>query len=290
MQSLELEPPRLEAARQARSLSPNHTRLLVPLPLVLTTSTQALPPPPPRREPALRGSRRRRDVGRSHGDLGGPAALGSHRGGRRRRAGGRRGRGCGGGLDDDDELSDRAPRGTVVVPVGDAQDVGEPPRAAVRGRQPRRRRHLPGCRQALLPAAARRGPGGPPARPPRGGGGGGRGTRGGLSAAAQPARQTTPPRRVPLLCRVTVADADAVPPSLVRADALDRPRFSATLTADEIEEDVYSLTGARPRRRPRRRPRAMQKQLDVSPSVPLLRRRPQRRARVGRRVNSATSA
>ena len=51
---------------------------------------------------------------------------------------------------------------------------------------------------------------------------------------------------------------------LVRADALDRARFSATLSAEEIEEDVYALTGARPRRRPRRRrPRAVQKQLDM---------------------------
>ncbi|KAL5229091.1 hypothetical protein ABZP36_017356 [Zizania latifolia] len=48
-----------------------------------------------------------------------------------------------------------------------------------------------------------------------------------------------------------------------RADALDRPRFSVTLTSEEIEEDVYAVTGARPRRRPRRRSRPVQKQLDL---------------------------
>ncbi|KAK1660861.1 hypothetical protein QYE76_049020 [Lolium multiflorum] len=66
----------------------------------------------------------------------------------------------------------------------------------------------------------------------------------------------------------SAAAAATVSPSpsqrrLVRADALDRPRFSATLSADEIEEDVYALTGARPRRRPRRRPHAVQRQLDM---------------------------
>ncbi|KQK02544.1 uncharacterized protein LOC100830090 [Brachypodium distachyon] len=71
-------------------------------------------------------------------------------------------------------------------------------------------------------------------------------------------------RRRPAMAPAAAA-ASASPSSgrrAVRADALDRPRFSATLTADEIEEDVYALTGARPRRRPRRRPRAVQKQLD----------------------------
>uniref|UniRef100_A0A804QKF7 Uncharacterized protein n=1 Tax=Zea mays TaxID=4577 RepID=A0A804QKF7_MAIZE len=48
------------------------------------------------------------------------------------------------------------------------------------------------------------------------------------------------------------------------AEALDRARFSVTLTSEEIEEDIYSVTGAQPRRRPRRRPRSVQKQLDVS--------------------------
>jgi len=56
-------------------------------------------------------------------------------------------------------------------------------------------------------------------------------------------------------------------PSRARAEPLDRARFSVTLTAEEIEEDVYAVTGARPRRRPRRRPRPVQKQLDVSPPL-----------------------
>ncbi|KAE8773386.1 hypothetical protein D1007_54394 [Hordeum vulgare] len=90
------------------------------------------------------------------------------------------------------------------------------------------------------------------------------------AASPRPLKARTRRRR-----RVSMpSPAPAVSPSpqasererrLVRADALDRARFSATLSAEEIEEDVYALTGARPRRRPRcRRPRAVQKQLDVS--------------------------
>ncbi|KAF6982138.1 hypothetical protein CFC21_000568 [Triticum aestivum] len=48
----------------------------------------------------------------------------------------------------------------------------------------------------------------------------------------------------------------------VRADALDRPRFSVTLSAEEIEEDIYALTGALPRSRPRHRPPVVQNQLN----------------------------
>jgi hypothetical protein len=45
-----------------------------------------------------------------------------------------------------------------------------------------------------------------------------------------------------------------------------RAPFAVELEAEEIEEDVYALTGARPRRRHRKRPRTVQRQLDVSPS------------------------
>lgn len=44
----------------------------------------------------------------------------------------------------------------------------------------------------------------------------------------------------------------------------ERARFSVSLTAEEIEEDIYAVTGSRPRRRPKRRPRVVQRQLDVS--------------------------
>ncbi|KAJ4820579.1 chromogranin (DUF1639) [Rhynchospora pubera] len=43
----------------------------------------------------------------------------------------------------------------------------------------------------------------------------------------------------------------------------ERARFSVSLTAEEIEEDVYAVTGSRPRRRPKRRPRLLQRQLDA---------------------------
>ncbi|XP_074565746.1 uncharacterized protein LOC141822208 [Curcuma longa] len=43
----------------------------------------------------------------------------------------------------------------------------------------------------------------------------------------------------------------------------ERPNFSVTLTRDEIDEDIYAVTGHRARRRPRKRPRVVQKQLDM---------------------------
>ncbi|KAJ1284810.1 hypothetical protein BS78_03G234000 [Paspalum vaginatum] len=43
----------------------------------------------------------------------------------------------------------------------------------------------------------------------------------------------------------------------------ERAPFAVALTAEEVEEDVYALTGARPRRRPRKRPRVVQRQLDT---------------------------
>ncbi|KAF6982187.1 hypothetical protein CFC21_000611 [Triticum aestivum] len=49
----------------------------------------------------------------------------------------------------------------------------------------------------------------------------------------------------------------------VRADAIKKPQFSVSLSAEEIEEDIYSLTGALLRNRPRGRPRKVQKQIDL---------------------------
>lgn len=43
-----------------------------------------------------------------------------------------------------------------------------------------------------------------------------------------------------------------------------RSNFSIELTREEIDEDIYAVTGFRARRRPRKRPRVVQKQLDVS--------------------------
>ncbi|RWW84707.1 hypothetical protein BHE74_00006676 [Ensete ventricosum] len=51
------------------------------------------------------------------------------------------------------------------------------------------------------------------------------------------------------------------------ADEEDKRRKSGltvSLTAEEIEEDIYAVTGSRPRRRPKKRPRAVQRLLDVS--------------------------
>ncbi|KAG2595871.1 atherin-like [Panicum virgatum] len=93
-----------------------------------------------------------------------------------------------------------------------------------------------------------------------------------VAAVAEDAEPTSASRPWKLRTRrrpkVAAPSASASPPperrpSRARAEPLDRARFSVTLTTEEIEEDVYAFTGARPRRRPRRRPRAVQKQLDM---------------------------
>ncbi|XP_020581062.1 uncharacterized protein LOC110025117 [Phalaenopsis equestris] len=40
-------------------------------------------------------------------------------------------------------------------------------------------------------------------------------------------------------------------------------KFSVSLTREEIDEDVFALTGSRPRRRPKKRARIVQRQLDA---------------------------
>lgn len=45
---------------------------------------------------------------------------------------------------------------------------------------------------------------------------------------------------------------------------MERPKFSLTLTKEEIEDDFNSMTGAKPPRRPKRRPKALQRKLNVS--------------------------
>ncbi|KAG6479331.1 uncharacterized protein LOC122020721 isoform X1 [Zingiber officinale] len=48
-----------------------------------------------------------------------------------------------------------------------------------------------------------------------------------------------------------------------RLDRRERLKISVALTSEEIDEDIYAVTGYRARRRPRRRPRVVQKQLDL---------------------------
>ncbi|KAK1321320.1 hypothetical protein QJS10_CPA03g00547 [Acorus calamus] len=43
----------------------------------------------------------------------------------------------------------------------------------------------------------------------------------------------------------------------------ERARFSVSLTREEIEEDVFGLTGSKPSRRPKKRPKFVRKQLDL---------------------------
>uniref|UniRef100_A0A8R7JW04 Uncharacterized protein n=1 Tax=Triticum urartu TaxID=4572 RepID=A0A8R7JW04_TRIUA len=89
-------------------------------------------------------------------------------------------------------------------------------------------------------------------------------------AVSLQALKAHPLRRRPAMSSHTDEAAVSVPPQaserkrrLVRADALDRPRFSATLSAEEIEEDIYTLTGALPRSRPRHRPPVVQNQINL---------------------------
>ncbi|RCV39452.1 hypothetical protein SETIT_8G226100v2 [Setaria italica] len=55
-----------------------------------------------------------------------------------------------------------------------------------------------------------------------------------------------------------------------RAGDRFRPTFSLKLTEDEIDEDIYSLTGALPRHHPRCRPVPLQEMLNrLVPGAPL---------------------
>ncbi|AQK91966.1 hypothetical protein Zm00014a_000093 [Zea mays] len=56
--------------------------------------------------------------------------------------------------------------------------------------------------------------------------------------------------------------ASPPPPSSSSRRRRKRAPFSVSLKAEEIEEDIYALTGSRPRRRPRKRPRAVQRHVD----------------------------
>jgi hypothetical protein len=93
-------------------------------------------------------------------------------------------------------------------------------------------------------------------------------------AGSSPSKLRAPRRRRPRRGAVALPASasppvERRPPRAVRGEHLVRPRFSVTLTTEEIEEDVYAVTGARARRRPRRRPRPVQKQLHVSAADPL---------------------
>ncbi|KAM7512163.1 hypothetical protein LguiB_011038 [Lonicera macranthoides] len=65
-------------------------------------------------------------------------------------------------------------------------------------------------------------------------------------------------------------DKAALPPIAKSSDGVKttpkrpkKPMFSLTLTPEEIEEDIFAMTGLKPSRKPKRRPKAVQKQLDV---------------------------
>ncbi|XP_047053859.1 uncharacterized protein LOC124660114 [Lolium rigidum] len=81
------------------------------------------------------------------------------------------------------------------------------------------------------------------------------------AAAAMP--WTLRERRRRPTARGNTASSPTTPWSAATSpDDYVRAPFAVALEAEEIEEDVYALTGARPRRRPRKRPRTVQRQLD----------------------------
>jgi hypothetical protein len=43
----------------------------------------------------------------------------------------------------------------------------------------------------------------------------------------------------------------------------EKRKFWIALSKEEIEEDIFVMTGSRPNRRPRKRPKNVQKQMDV---------------------------
>ncbi|KAG0491402.1 hypothetical protein HPP92_004800 [Vanilla planifolia] len=103
------------------------------------------------------------------------------------------------------------------------------------------------------------------------------------SQAAEPSDSNRPwnlrTRRVPIYgdsCSSPSPPATQVPAAAersgqtrnfrLRSEAFDKrdwPKISIPLTREEIEEDVYAVTGLRPRRRPKKRPRILQRQLDL---------------------------
>ena len=44
----------------------------------------------------------------------------------------------------------------------------------------------------------------------------------------------------------------------------ERPKFSVSLSREEVRDDFMAMVGTRPPRRPKKRARIVQKQLDVS--------------------------
>lgn len=70
--------------------------------------------------------------------------------------------------------------------------------------------------------------------------------------------------RQPSAPPLVVVEKRATRPNPRSMERSDRPNCSITLTREEIDEDIYAVTGFRARRRPRKRPRIVQKQLDVS--------------------------
>ncbi|KAM0889504.1 hypothetical protein ACQ4PT_027664 [Festuca glaucescens] len=82
-----------------------------------------------------------------------------------------------------------------------------------------------------------------------------------VAAAGMPWTLRERRRRPP--ARGSTAASPTTPwPAATSQDDGVRAPFAVALEAEEIEEDVYALTGARPQRRPRKRPRTVQRQLD----------------------------
>lgn len=72
-----------------------------------------------------------------------------------------------------------------------------------------------------------------------------------------------PPAKSSRLRGLAAAAAATSKQSVEKEDKIERPRFSISLTREEIESDFLKMTGMKPPRRPKKRPKAIQRQLDV---------------------------
>ncbi|KAJ9188519.1 hypothetical protein P3X46_003871 [Hevea brasiliensis] len=81
-----------------------------------------------------------------------------------------------------------------------------------------------------------------------------------IGGAVEPETKAQEPSR-PELTRLRNAN-DAKMAEKKEREKDKKLKFSISLTKEEIEEDVFALTGSKPARRPKKRPKHVQKQLD----------------------------
>lgn len=79
-----------------------------------------------------------------------------------------------------------------------------------------------------------------------------------------PAQGNQQPKSLRLRGMTASITATAAPEVIGGGNGWEKRKFWIALSKDEIEEDIFVMTGNRPSRRPKKRPKNVQKQLDVS--------------------------